>query len=128
MELASKKLDHKMAELAVKRQKLEVNTDRDREKDKLVAEERQLVSRERMQEKEHQCQREAELHAECMVRMQIQLAQLRGGLQSGQVFGGASNFGGGGQGFDFGLGNMEFGNGFGGASAGNEGEMMLPAP
>lgn len=64
-----------MAELEVKRLKLEATSDRDRESNRLIAEERQTAARERMMEKEHQRQREQEEHNECMLRMQIELAR-----------------------------------------------------
>lgn len=89
VELASKKLDAKMAELAVKRQKLEVVGNRELEKERLVAEERQLVAKERIMEKEHQRQREKEEHAERMLRMQIELARAAGPSRTGPNF--ASN-------------------------------------
>jgi hypothetical protein len=89
VELASKKLDAKMAELAVKRQKLEVVGNREIEKERLVAEERQLVAKERIMEKEHQRQREKEEHAERMLRMQIELARAAGPSRTGPNF--ASN-------------------------------------
>jgi hypothetical protein len=78
MDLASKKLDHKMAELAVKRKKLDVVGHREREKERLVAEERKMAAQERILEKEHKRQREAEEHAERMIRLQIELARAGG--------------------------------------------------
>lgn len=52
MDLASKKIDLRLADLAVKKQKLEVTHDRDWEKECFIAEEHQMAARERILEKE----------------------------------------------------------------------------
>lgn len=75
VKLASKKIDYKTAELAVKKQKLEVESHRDMEKDRQAIEERMLQQKERMQDKEHVRQKQAEEHQERVLQLQIQLAQ-----------------------------------------------------
>lgn len=89
MELALKKADQKTAELQIKqqeyvykRQKYEFSDrsrDRDGEKERLLAEERQLAAKECILEKEHICQREKELHEERLLCLRIELAQAGGG-------------------------------------------------
>lgn len=75
VQLASKKIDYKTAELAVKKQKLDLNNQREMEKERLVVEERMLQQKERMQEKEHLRQKQTEEHQERILRLQIELAQ-----------------------------------------------------
>lgn len=100
MELAIKKADQKTVELEVKRQEYEYKwqkyefsdraRERDGEKDRLLAEERQLAAKERMMEKDHIRQREKELHEERLLRLRIELAQTSGGqgtqVQPGPAF------------------------------------------
>lgn len=78
VQLASKKLDFKTAELAVKKQKIEATNQREMEKERLAMEERMLQQKERIMEKEHIRQKESESHQERILQLQIQLAQTQG--------------------------------------------------
>jgi len=53
VELASKQQDYKVASLAVKKQKMEIAGIWEHEKEHIAAEERQMATKERMQEKDH---------------------------------------------------------------------------
>ncbi|KAJ7085306.1 hypothetical protein C8R44DRAFT_752903 [Mycena epipterygia] len=69
------KHDRRMAELAVKRQKLEV----DLQRESLAAEERRLAAEDRRREAEHKREREREQHQLMLLRMQLTMQHGRGG-------------------------------------------------
>lgn len=73
VKLASKKLDFQTAELAVKKQKLKVNSQHDTDKKHLVVEECMLQQKERMQDKDQLRQKQAEECQERLVCLQIEL-------------------------------------------------------
>jgi hypothetical protein len=76
LELAKGSYNLKTASIAAKRQKMELKVEQEREGQRYAAEERALVIKERMQEKEFE-------HQECMMKYELELAQLKG--QASQV-------------------------------------------
>ncbi|KAJ7887972.1 hypothetical protein B0H13DRAFT_2342151 [Mycena leptocephala] len=102
-QLGKEKHDRRMAELAVKRQKLEV----DLQRDTLAAEERRLAADERRREADHKREREREQHQLMMMRMQF---TMRGNNAMGAndgFFGGEMNFNRFGDGMGGGLGYFD---------------------
>jgi hypothetical protein len=71
LELAKGSYDLKTASLAAKRQKMELKAEQEREGQRFAAEERALMIKERMQEKEFE-------HRERMMKYELELAQLKG--------------------------------------------------
>jgi hypothetical protein len=102
-QLGKEKHDRRMAELAVKRQKLEV----DLQRDTLAAEERRLAADERRREADHKREREREQHQLMMMRIQF---TMRGNNAMGAndgFFGGEMNFNRFGDGMGGGLGYFD---------------------
>ncbi|KAJ7487737.1 hypothetical protein B0H11DRAFT_2230462 [Mycena galericulata] len=83
--LGKNKHDRRMAELSVKRQRLE----NDIQRENLAAEERRLAAEDRRREAEHKREREREQHQLMMMRMQLT-------MQNGNGFGGRGGMGNGG--------------------------------
>lgn len=73
IDMAAARQEYKIKALDVKRQKYAVEAERER----YAAEDRAVVVRERMMEKEHQRQQEREEHERKMMQYQIQLLQLQ---------------------------------------------------
>jgi hypothetical protein len=71
LELARGSYDFKTASIAAKRQKMELKAEQEREGQRYAAEERALVIKERMQEKEFE-------HRERMMKYELELARLKG--------------------------------------------------
>ncbi|KAJ7469520.1 hypothetical protein FB451DRAFT_1176760 [Mycena latifolia] len=90
-ELGKNKHDRRMAELAVKRQKLEV----DLQRESLAAEERRLAAEDRRREADHKREREREQHQLMMMRMQFSMQQGHGTHSNGLSGGGSDQYNGG---------------------------------